>query len=70
MGEFSVKISRLPGAILVKIEKPCSIAAKVTVRLLPRWLGLEASGEFGIVNEVIEEAVPGLGGATCFSKHI
>lgn len=42
----------------------------VTVRLLPRWLGLEASGEFGIVKEVIEEAVPGLGGAACFSKHI
>lgn len=43
---------------------------KVTVRLLPRWLGLEAIGEFGIVKEVIEEAVPGQGSAACFSKHI
>ena len=42
----------------------------VTVRLLPRRLGLEAGGELGIIDEVIEEAVPGLGGAACISEHV
>lgn len=42
----------------------------VTVRLLPRCLGLEAGGEFGIVDEVIEELVPGLGRETRFAEHV
>ena len=39
----------------------------VTVRLLTRCLGLEARGEFGIVDEVIEELVPGSGRETRFA---
>ena len=41
--------------------------ASVTVRLLTRCLGLEARGEFGIVDEVIEELVPGSGRETRFA---
>lgn len=52
------------------LESEIRAGKGVTVRLLPRWLGLEAIGEFGIVKEVIEEAVPGQGSAACFSKHI
>ncbi|WP_206378093.1 hypothetical protein, partial [Sphingobium psychrophilum] len=41
----------------------------VTVRLLPRLMGLEARGEFGIVDKVIEELVPGLGRETSIAEH-
>ena len=41
--------------------------SRVTVRLLTRCLGLEARGEFGIVDEVIEELVPGSGRETRFA---
>lgn len=46
------------------------IADDVTVRLLPRLMGLEARGELGIVDKVIEELVPGLGRETCLAKHV
>src|SRR5579863_8331589 len=43
---------------------------RVTVRLLTRRLGLEAGGEFGIVDEVVEELVPGLGREPRFAEHV
>jgi hypothetical protein len=43
---------------------------EVTVRLLTRSLGLEAGGEFGVVDEVIEELLPGLGRETRFAEHV
>lgn len=33
-------------------------------------MGLEAGGEFGIVDKVIEELVPGLGRETCIAEHV
>ena len=42
----------------------------VTARLLPRWLSLEAGGEFGVIDEVIEEFVPGLDRAARISEHV
>ncbi len=42
----------------------------VTVRLLTRRLCLEAGGEFGILDEVIEELVPGLGREPRFAEHV
>ncbi|MES1985196.1 MAG: GNAT family N-acetyltransferase [Pseudomonadota bacterium] len=42
----------------------------VTVRLLPRLMGLEAGGEFGIVDKVIDELVPGLGRETRLAEHV
>ena len=42
----------------------------VTARLLPRWLCLEAGSEVGIVDEVIEKLVPGLGRETGLAEHV
>ena len=52
---------------VVKIESARNRRLIVTVRLLTRCLGLEARGEFGIVDEVIEELVPGSGRETRFA---
>ena len=44
---------------------------RVTDRLLPRCLlRLEAVGELGIVDEVIKELVPGVGGETRLAEHV
>ena len=47
------------------------IRLRVTDRLLPRCLlRLEAVGELGIVDEVIKELVPGVGGETRRAEHV
>lgn len=42
----------------------------VTVRSLPRWFALEARGELGIVDKVIEELVPDLGREARLAEHV
>jgi hypothetical protein len=42
----------------------------VTNRLLPRWLGLDTSDEVFVIDEVVEERVPGLGGDAGCAEHV
>ena len=60
-------LPELLAPLRAKLDAKIRAECIVTVRLLTRCLGLEARGEFGIVDEVIEELVPGSGRETRFA---
>ena len=48
----------------------CTAESIVTGRLLPQWLGLDAGEEFCVVEDVVEEFVPGFGGNSGIPEHV
>ena len=60
----------LPACASCPVSVWMQMRSNVTARLLPRWLCLEAGSEVGIVDEVIEKLVPGLGRETGLAEHV